>query len=99
MAIFGVGETFLSPSLPGIVNRLTGDETRGRYVAFYSLSWQAGPMVGPLIAGAAIGAGHGSALFVGLAAACALVAPAAVLYERVLPGSVNRSLDKANAVS
>jgi MFS family permease len=99
MSIFGVGETFLSPSLPGIVNRLTGDETRGRYVAFYSLSWQAGPMVGPLIAGAAIGAGHGSALFVGLAAACALVAPAAVLYERVLPDSVNRSLDKANAVS
>jgi MFS family permease len=37
-AVFGAGETFLSPSLPGIVNRLTGEETRGRYVAFYSLS-------------------------------------------------------------
>jgi len=61
------------------VNRLTGAETRGRYVAFYSLSWQAGPM----IAGAAIGAGHGSALFVGLAATCALAAPAAV--NRTLP--------------
>ena len=66
MAMFGIGETFLSPSLPGIVNRLTGEETRGRYVAFYSLSWQAGPMIGPLIAGAALGAGHGTALFIGL---------------------------------
>jgi MFS family permease len=92
LAVFGVGETFLSPSLPGIVNRLTGDETRGRYVAFYSLSWQAGPMIGPLIAGAALGAGHGPELFLGLAAACALAAPAALAFERNLPASVNRSL-------
>jgi MFS family permease len=92
LAVFGVGETFLSPSLPGIVNRLTGDETRGRYVAFYSLSWQAGPMIGPLIAGAALGAGRGPELFLGLAAACALAAPAALAFERNLPASVNRSL-------
>ena len=92
MAVFGVGETFLSPSLPGIVNRLTGDETRGRYVAFYSLSWQAGPMIGPLIAGAALGAGQGTALFLGLAAACALAAPAALAFERNLPDAVNRTV-------
>jgi MFS family permease len=92
MAVFGVGETFLSPSLPGIVNRLTGDETRGRYVAFYSLSWQAGPMIGPLLSGAALGAGHGTALFLGLAATCALAAPAALAFDRVLPASVNRTL-------
>jgi MFS family permease len=91
-AVFGAGETFLSPSLPGIVNRLTGDETRGRYVAFYSLSWQAGPMIGPLISGAALGAGHGTALFLGLAAACALTAPAALAFDRALPASVNRTL-------
>jgi MFS family permease len=92
MAIFGVGETFLSPSLPGIVNRLTGEDTRGRYIAFYSLSWQAGPMIGPLIAGAALGAGHGAALFLGLAVACAVAAPAAILFERALPEPVNRTL-------
>ncbi len=95
-AVFGVGECFLSPSLPGIVNRLTGDETRGRYVAFYSLSWQAGPMIGPLIAGAAIGAGEGGALFVGLAVTCALAAPAALVFERNLPASVNRSVPEAS---
>ena len=92
MAVFGIGETFLSPSLPGIVNRLTGEETRGRYVAFYSLSWQAGPMIGPLIAGAALGAGRGTALFIGLAVACALAAPAALVFERNLPDAVNRSV-------
>lgn len=92
MAVFGVGETFLSPSLPGIVNRLTGEETRGRYVAFYGLSWQAGPMIGPLIAGAALGAGHGTELFLGLAAACALAAPAALAFERNLPDAVNRTV-------
>ena len=96
LAVFGVGETFLSPSLPGIVNRLTGDETRGRYVAFYSLSWQAGPMVGPLISGAALGAGHGNALFLGLAATCALVAPIALVFERKLPAAVNRTLPEAS---
>jgi MFS family permease len=96
LAVFGVGETFLSPSLPGIVNRLTGEETRGRYVAFYSLSWQAGPMVGPLVSGAALGAGHGNALFLGLAATCALVAPLALVFERNLPAAVNRSLPEAS---
>jgi hypothetical protein len=95
MAVFGVGETFLSPSLPGIVNRLAADETRGRYIAFYSLSWQAGPMLGPLIAGAALGAGHGTALFIGLAAACALVAPAALVFDRRLPAAVNRSVPRS----
>ena len=98
-AKFNMWDTFLSPKLQRIVKRLTGDETRGRYVAFYSLSWQVGPMIGPLIAGAAIGAGHGSELFIGLAVVCALVAPAAVLYERALPASANRALDTANGVS
>jgi MFS family permease len=96
LALFGLGETFLSPSLPGIVNRLTGEETRGRYVAFYSMSWQAGPMLGPLIAGAALGAGHGSALFLGLAATCALVAPVALAFDRKLPAAVNRTLPETS---
>ena len=61
-AVFGLGETFLSPSLPAIVNDLAAERTRGRYVAFPRLSWQAGPMIGPRIAGPAIGAGQGGPL-------------------------------------
>jgi MFS family permease len=90
-AVFGLGETLLSPSLPAIVNDLASDETRGRYVAVYSLSWQAGPMVGPAIAGAALAAGQGAPLLLGLAVACALAAPLAILFERALPPAVNRS--------
>jgi MFS family permease len=90
-AVFGLGETFLSPSLPAIVNDVAPEEVRGRYVAVYSMSWQIGPMVGPAIAGAALGAGAGGALLVGLAVACALAWPAAVLCERLVPDHANRA--------
>lgn len=90
-AVFGLGETFLSPSLPAIVNDLAEEHARGRYIAFYSLSWQAGPMIGPLLAGPAIGAGDGAALLAGLAAACALAVPAALWFERHLPRAANAS--------
>jgi MFS family permease len=88
-AVFGLGETFLSPSLPAIVNDVAAEDVRGRYVAVYSTSWQVGPMIGPAIAGVALGAGAGGALLVGLAAACALAWPAAVLRERLIPASAN----------
>ncbi len=88
-AVFGLGETFLSPSLPAIVNDVAAEDVRGRYVAVYSTSWQIGPMIGPAVAGAALGAGAGGALLVGLAAACALAWPAAVLCERLVPASAN----------
>jgi len=90
-AVFGLGETLLSPSLPAVVNDLASEEARGRYVAVYSLSWQAGPMIGPTIAGAALAADQGVPLLLGLAAACALAAPAAVAFERVLPPAANRA--------
>ncbi len=90
-AVFGLGETLLSPSLPAIVNDLAGEAARGRYVAVYSTSWQVGPMIGPAVAGLALGAGQGAALMLGLAGACALAWPAAVLAERLVPASANRA--------
>jgi MFS family permease len=97
-AVFGLGETFLSPSLPAIVNDVAPEGVRGRYVAVYSTSWQIGPMIGPAIAGAALGAGAGAALLVGLAVACALAWPAAVLCERIVPMSANLA-EAADAAS
>jgi MFS family permease len=88
-AIFGLGETLLSPSLPAIVNDLAAEEARGRYVAVYSLSWQVGPMIGPAVAGVALGAGLGAPLLVGIALSCALAAPAAIAFERMLPPGAN----------
>jgi MFS family permease len=88
-AVFGLGETVLSPSLPAIVQDIAEDATRGRYVAVFSLSWQIGPMIGPAIAGAALAAGHGAGLLAALAIACALMAPAALCFERILPATAN----------
>jgi MFS family permease len=74
-AVFGLGETLLSPSLPAIVNDLAPEEARGRYVAVYGTSWQIGPMIGPAIAGFALAMGEGAPLILGLAGACALAWP------------------------
>jgi MFS family permease len=90
-AIFGLGETLFSPSLPAIVNDLADEEARGRYVAVYSLSWQAGPMIGPAIADVALAAGNGGPLLLGLTLACALAAQAAIGFERLLPPGANRA--------
>ena len=91
-AVFGLGEALLSPSLPGIVNDVAPEALRARYVAVYSLSWQIGPIVGPAVSGAALAAGQGVPLLLGLAAACALGAPAALLFERLVPERANRPL-------
>lgn len=96
-AVFGLGETLLSPSLPAIVNDLAPERARGRYVAVYSTSWQIGPMIGPVIAGAALAAGHGAPLLFGLAVACALAWPAAVACERLIPAAANRSRPRPQA--
>jgi MFS family permease len=88
-AVFGLGETLLSPSLPAIVNDLAPEHARGRYVAVYSTSWQVGPMIGPAVAGAALAAGQGVPLMLGLAAVCALAWPAALRYEHLLPADAN----------
>jgi MFS family permease len=90
-AVFGLGETLLSPSLPAIVNDLAPERARGRYVAVYSTSWQIGPMIGPAVAGWALAAGDGAPLLLGLAAACLLTWPAALRYERLLPQAANRA--------
>lgn len=90
LVMFGVGETFLSPSLLPMVNDLAPDHLRGRYNAMFTVSWQAGTAIGPLIAGFGIAAG-GKWLFVLLAGACLVPAFGALWMERVVPLSANRS--------
>jgi MFS family permease len=89
MVIFAVGETLLAPTLPAIVNDLAAEELRGRYNGLSTLAWTVGFMVGPVIAGFSLGAGHASALFGGLVGACGLAALAARRLERHLPAAAN----------
>lgn len=90
LMVFGFGETLLSPSLPALVNDLAPEELRGRYNAVYSLSWNIGPIIGPVVAGQTLARGWGAAHFAGLAVVCALAAGAAVWTERLVPEGVNR---------
>jgi MFS family permease len=83
--VVGVGETLLSPTLIAIVHDVAPDELRGRYNAVYNFSWQLGPVLGPALAGFAIGAGHGDALFVALAGACVATSALALRFGRIVP--------------
>jgi MFS family permease len=90
MALFGVGETLMSPTMPAIVNDLAPDELRGRYNGVYTLAWTSGFMVGPALAGAALASGFGTELFVALIGLCGVAAVVAVRLEHHLPQEVNR---------
>jgi MFS family permease len=90
LAIFGLGETLFAPTLPALVNDLAPDHLRGRYNAVSNLSIEVGSLTGPILAGAALGAGLGGAYFGFLAAACAVVAVAAVSLARIIPPAANR---------
>ena len=58
---------------------------RWRYNGLYTLAWTTGFLAGPAVGGAALGAGDGSALLVGLIAACAVSAFGAVRLRPHLP--------------
>jgi MFS family permease len=89
MALLGVGETLVPPSLPPLVNELATDELRGRYNGVSTLAWTTGFAAGPALAGLFLASGHAHALFLVLAGCCALVSAGAVRLERRLAPSAN----------
>ena len=88
-AIFALGETFISPAVPPLVNDLAPDRLRGRYNALYTLAWTTGFILAPLIAGVALGAGQATALFLGLIAACGVGALAAMRLRANIPAELD----------
>jgi MFS family permease len=99
MVLFGAGETLLSPTVPAIVNDLAPERLRGRYNGAYTLAWTGGYIVGPALAGFAIAAGHGHALFVAMIGVLAAAAFGALRLERYLPPEINHiaAVDSAPA--
>jgi MFS family permease len=89
MAIYGLGETLLQPSIFAMVNDLAPDAMRGRYNAVFNLSWQVGPIMGPAVVGAMLNHGLYTAVFVGMAAMCGLIALLALGLERLIPARAN----------
>jgi MFS family permease len=89
VAIFALGETLMSPSIQPLVNDLAPDALRGRYNAVYTFALTTGYVIGPVVAGAALGAGHANAFFLALVAACLVAALGASRLRRSLPAAVD----------
>ncbi|MFF5071228.1 MFS transporter [Micromonospora olivasterospora] len=82
-AIFGFGETMLSPVMPALTNALATDELRGRYNAMSSMISGISGVIGPVTAGPLIGAADGMVWVAFVAGGC-LVASLLALSLRGL---------------
>ena len=91
MAIFGLGECLISPTIPAMINNLAPANLRGRYNAGYSFTFAFGEIVGPAVAGLMLGAGRGQGLFVLLIVSCGIAAVLIMSLEKRLPPGANRS--------
>lgn len=88
-ALFGVGETLMSPAAPAIVNDVAPERLRGRYNATSAVAFQAAAISGPVVSGVLLGRNLGDAFIAMLIAGCAGLGVAALRLERVLPPRAN----------
>jgi MFS family permease len=87
MAVFALGETFFSPTLPAIINDLAPPEAAGRYNGIGVLAFTTGFLLGPMAGTAELPSG--GVLFTMLIAACLGTAAAALRLGRRLGPNVN----------
>jgi MFS family permease len=88
MAIFAIGETLFSPTLPAVINDLAPPEAAGRYNGLGVLAFTTGFLIGP-VGGTAMRPAAGGTLFWLRAAACAGAAGAALRLGRRLAPEVD----------
>ncbi|MGB2569261.1 MFS transporter [Micromonospora citrea] len=100
-AVFGFGETMLSPVMPALTNALATDELRGRYNAMSSMIFGISGVIGPVTAGPLIGAADGKvwvAVVVGGCLAASVIALSLrPLLSAVQDGQVRVADDPAAA--
>ncbi|MEV1329620.1 MFS transporter [Micromonospora costi] len=83
-AIFGFGETMLSPVMPALTNALATDELRGRYNAMSSMIFGISGVVGPVTAGPLIGAADGKVWVAAVVGGCLVASLIALSLRRLL---------------
>ncbi|MEV5694158.1 MFS transporter [Micromonospora globbae] len=83
-AIFGFGETMLSPMMPALTNALATDELRGRYNAMSSMIFGISGVIGPVTAGPLIGAADGKVWVVAVVGGCLVASLVALSLRRLL---------------
>jgi len=87
--VFAAGEMFFAPTIPSLVNDIAPDRLRGRANAVSSLCWTGASAVGPVIAGAMIGAGLSIAWLAVLVGGCLLSILLVLRLEHVVPKVAN----------
>ncbi|SBT49159.1 MFS transporter [Micromonospora auratinigra] len=83
-AIFGFGETMLSPVMPALTNALATDELRGRYNAMSSMIFGISGIIGPVTAGPLLGAAHGKLWVAVVVGGCLTASVLALSLRRLL---------------
>ncbi|MEH1165819.1 MFS transporter [Micromonospora sp. CPCC 205539] len=83
-AIFGFGETMLSPVMPALTNALATDELRGRYNAMSSMIFGISGVIGPVTAGPLIGAANGMVWVAVVVGGCLVASLVALSLRRLL---------------
>jgi MFS family permease len=95
--VFAAGEMFFAPTIPSLVNDIAPARLRGRANAASSLCWTGASVIGPVVAGAMIGAGASIAWLGVLIAGCALAVVLALRLERIVPAAANLPTDLLSA--
>ncbi len=90
LAVFGLGETFLSPVNGAMPNVLAPPHLRARYNALAAMTWPVGELIGPPLAGLLLGGPVPASWVLLIAAGTALTAAGALALARLLPASANR---------
>jgi MFS family permease len=93
-AVFALGETLLQPTIPAITNDMAPDHLRGRYNAVSAGAFQAGTILGPVVAGVMLNHDLSTAFIVMLVVGCAAMAVMALFVERLISPRVN-GIDEA----
>ncbi|MFD2766727.1 MFS transporter [Micromonospora eburnea] len=83
-AIFGFGETMLSPVMPALTNALATDELRGRYNAMSSMIFGISGIIGPVTAGPLLGVAHGRLWVAVVVGGCLVASALALSLHRLL---------------
>ncbi|MFF4880978.1 MFS transporter [Micromonospora sp. NPDC000668] len=83
-AIFGFGETMLSPVMPALTNALATDELRGRYNAMSSMIFGISGVIGPVTAGPLMGAADGRVWVATVVGGCLVASLIALSLRRLL---------------
>jgi MFS family permease len=89
LAVFGLGETLLSPIVPAITNDLATEALRGRYNAVSASAFQVAAVAAPALAGLLLDRGASAAFVAMLVGGCGVLALSAWRLGPHLPAVAN----------